>query len=318
MFVVAVETNCGRVWSEASPLNGFSVETSAEVEQQLRNLPSYLFDREIPFNRGLAILPERDSLLPSVRFALESALYLLNTQAENPSGSLYPTTVHLNGLVQANDPLVMEKVEAMRDKGVKALKVKVGQLSPEKDAAIVREIASMLNSSTALRVDANQAWSCDQATVFCESVSQLSLEYIEEPLKNLREIGELASRTFVPWAIDESLRNVRSEAVFNLPSLEAIVIKPTLLGFNTSYELKQRALASNKQVTLSNVFTSPVAASMELLLANSLQDSAHGYDTLNHVRSEVLDLPTLMQPGMLYISGTDIENFVNTLAKATL
>lgn len=105
------------------------------------------------------------------------------------------------------------------------LKVKVGGGSgPEADAARSLELLRGSPKGSTLRLDANQAWTMDEALSFSTALAAASsndgsgthtaacadlgsVEYIEEPLRNPRLLGELWERSerALPYALDESL-----------------------------------------------------------------------------------------------------------------
>lgn len=109
------------------------------------------------------------------------------------------------------------------------LKVKVGGGSgPKADAARSLELLRGSPKGSTLRLDANQAWTMDEALCFSAALAAQSsigvlvdasaarmeacpelrsVEYIEEPLRNPRLLGkfwELSGRA-LPYALDESL-----------------------------------------------------------------------------------------------------------------
>ncbi|APX25902.1 MAG: mandelate racemase/muconate lactonizing enzyme family protein [Rhodobacteraceae bacterium] len=85
----------------------------------------------------------------------------------------YASGIH----VDAADRLIPEA----RATGFAVFKVKVG--FSDRDAAKVREIASGLETGERLALDANQAWSPEAAATFLDSVGDLPLLWMEEPIR---------------------------------------------------------------------------------------------------------------------------------------
>lgn len=112
------------------------------------------------------------------------------------------------------------------------MKLKVGgQPGPLADAERVLGILGSARDGTSVRLDANQAWSMEDALTFCKALAaggagessrmkgrgndvdggrgavEASLEYLEEPLKDPKRLEEFweRSRGVVSYALDESL-----------------------------------------------------------------------------------------------------------------
>ncbi|CAN0449876.1 unnamed protein product, partial [Laminaria digitata] len=93
-------------------------------------------------------------------------------------------------------------------------KVKVGggKTGPKADAARALELLRESPKGSTLRLDANQAWTMEEALCFyttlaAASSSGGSVEYIEEPLRDPRSLGKFweLSGGVLPYALDESL-----------------------------------------------------------------------------------------------------------------
>ena len=135
-------------WAEASPLPGFSDETIEDVIGALRN---------------------KTNTPPSLRFALDCI--------ERP---LTDCSVRLNALL-ASDRLSVDREYA-------AVKLKVGRQSVDDDVTLVQQVHDQLQPHQVLRLDANRAWSYEQATEFARKLQSISIQYIEEPLQTPTEV----------------------------------------------------------------------------------------------------------------------------------
>lgn len=94
---------------------------------------------------------------------------------------------------------------ATRLLGFRQIKVKVED--PENDAGKLRLLRHILGKKKELRIDANQAFSFDQAARFLERISNLGISGVEEPLKEqeLGQLKELKALFDLPLIADESL-----------------------------------------------------------------------------------------------------------------
>jgi O-succinylbenzoate synthase len=57
-----------------------------------------------------------------------------------------------------------------------------------------------------VRIDANGAWSVDQARYAISKLARFDLEYVEQPCATVEELAEMRRRVEVPIAADESIR----------------------------------------------------------------------------------------------------------------
>jgi L-alanine-DL-glutamate epimerase-like enolase superfamily enzyme len=97
---------------------------------------------------------------------------------------------------------------AKREEGFRAFKLKVG-FGAERDLANLRALRDLLGDETVLMVDANQAWSVDQAVEMGRHIAQFKLTWLEEPLAADRPWSEwthLAKACPIPLAAGENMR----------------------------------------------------------------------------------------------------------------
>lgn len=107
--------------------------------------------------------------------------------------------------------------------GCSTLKLKVGHLSIEEAVSLVKNYVGHYR----LRIDCNRRWSLTQALAFAAYFSPTDFEYFEEPVQTLEELFNFSKMTQFPIALDETFRE---EGLIKIPTLKAVVIKPTLSG----------------------------------------------------------------------------------------
>ena len=78
---------------------------------------------------------------------------------------------------------IAEEIAEARERGLAGLKFKVGGRSPEEDAARVGEAREAGGDDFVLCVDANQAWTPQEAIRFARLVRELGLRWFEEPCR---------------------------------------------------------------------------------------------------------------------------------------
>lgn len=285
-------------YGEANPLPGLHRETVDAVHQQLISFQKRVSDWPIPLN-----LEEIDSLLndaeqnrpllPSLRFALESALLQLaaSQQETLPSYLLNPAAaseIEINGLLAGEGGKEADVLQQMLKAGCRTIKVKVGRNTIDEEIALVKKLNSLLPDNAQLRLDANQAWEISEAQHFLEGVGECAVEYLEEPLKNPADLHLLADRT-VPLALDESLVST-SPIHLSIPeNVRALILKPALLG--GALVVAQWARIANEagaDVVISGSFCSSVGLIAEAGIAAAYSKSAAGLGTWRWLAEDVL------------------------------
>jgi O-succinylbenzoate synthase len=103
------------------------------------------------------------------------------------------------------------------------VKLKLGHLSVDEAISYVKEHYRKCH----LRLDCNRAWSLDQALEFASHFKPTDFAYLEEPVQTFQELVTFSRLTGFPIALDESIHENWNE----IPSLKAIVVKPTIVGF---------------------------------------------------------------------------------------
>lgn len=97
-----------------------------------------------------------------------------------------------------------------RDQGYGAFKLKVG-FGRSRDLDNLRALRTELGPDVELMVDANQAWTLDEAAEFAPQLEGFDLRWLEEPIRADRpwtEWQRLASRTRIPLAAGENLAGI--------------------------------------------------------------------------------------------------------------
>ena len=315
-FLVRLASLTGAMgWGEVSPLPGFSRERLEEAREQLLGLRDAL--------KGWAMTPdwvEREGafvhhvdalkLAPSVRFGLELAVRnlfaagrgetLAHLVARQPRA-----TVSLNGLLLGGPEEVLEKARRLRADGFRAVKVKVGRRDVEEEVELVRALSRVLGPSVRLRVDANRAWSLDEAAAFVRGVTGVGVEYIEEPLADPRLLPELVAQYEAPVALDESLVGMPVEGLGQHKYARAVILKPTLLGgFIPTLRMADRAMALGMTPVLSASFETGLGLRGLVALAAGLgpHDVPVGLDTYRWLADDVIDPRLNLGSGQIDVS----------------
>ncbi len=288
--LVRVETDLGSVgWGDAAPLPGFSRETLQETMDAL--------DR--------AATGDASNLPPAARFGLDLALADAAAQDDERPLAFSPdpdVTLPLAGLVLSGSPAEAERLARA---GYRTVKLKVGRTDVLTDAARVRAARAAVGPDVALRLDANRAWSGDDARRFADALADVALDFIEEPLADPAGLPELWLDTGLPLALDETLQGpggidlIRGWAA-------AVVVKPTLVGgIASAHAIAERAQGVGARVVISAAFESGVGLRGLVALAAATGGHAAGLDTYRWLARDVLDprlpldRPLVDVPGLL-------------------
>ncbi|MBK1650769.1 o-succinylbenzoate synthase [Halorhodospira halochloris] len=238
-----------RFWSEVAPLPGFSPEGLKECRQACetwlaQDAAARTVDEVAP--AGLADLPA------AARFAIEAGR--LQALHKLPAAQ----RVKLCSLIDPSQQGEIDGADAELA-GLAAdltcLKVKVGRHSVAEDIDKLRLIHDKLPSHVKLRLDANRAWTLEQAEQVCGSIPAQRIDYVEEPLLAGSCYRNWTSHLAVPFAWDETIREY-PEADLHTPGLKALVIKPMLTGLARTLAWLETASAAQRQIVLSAAFES--------------------------------------------------------------
>ncbi|MFI6503019.1 o-succinylbenzoate synthase [Nonomuraea typhae] len=122
----------------------------------------------------------------------------------------WPAPVRASVPVNATVPAVPPEraFELVRRAGCGTAKVKVAERGQDfaEDMARVEAVRDALGPSGRIRVDANGAWSVDEAVQRLKALSRFGLEYAEQPCATLEDLARVRRRAGVPIAADESIR----------------------------------------------------------------------------------------------------------------
>jgi O-succinylbenzoate synthase len=303
-------------WGDAAPLPGFSSESLADVIAHARAVVPRWIGTELAGpgadrTRFWQALPSGGDAPPSFRFATESArvdlfaatrglsvpegLEALRSDEENGAPSAPRPTVGLNALITNLLEEGPEQARQCRERGYRAVKVKVGRAPLDREVDALRRVRAELGAAIALRADANRAWSVGEAVAFAEATRELDVAYVEEPLASPSRLAELAAQTDLPIALDETTRQVGPEVLRDGPPVRAVVLKPTLLGLREAQAWSRAATAQGSLPVLSASYESGVGLRMLVALAAVGPDVPVGLSTYDRLAADVLQPPLPME-----------------------
>ncbi|MCX2741853.1 o-succinylbenzoate synthase [Pontibacter anaerobius] len=230
---------------ECAPLAGLSIDYRPDLEEKLQQVVNAVNSGKVELRVGQGLPEELQLQLqewPAMRFALEVALLDLQ---HGGKGLLYDNAfsrgeagIPINGLVWMGDRAFMqEQIDQKMKAGYTCLKLKIGSLDFTTELDILQSIREVAGADRlTVRVDANGAFSPQEAYKKLERLAKYELHSIEQPIRQgqLQEMIQLCAYTPVPIALDEELISVQEaqakEALLESIKPQYIILKPTLVG----------------------------------------------------------------------------------------
>jgi len=232
--LLALENQAGvRGFGEAMPLAGWPGGSLAELQAWLASRAAELLGK--PAHEALArtlVGP------PLARAALETALLDLAARergvplAASLAMRTPEPTVAVNALLAEEAPIAIARAaRSLAAEGFRCFKLKVGARPLADDVARVAALRTAAGPDAALRLDANGAWSEDEAVAALAALVEYTPEYVEEPAAGALACARVRARSAVPIALDESAADDAGlELALKLAAADVLVIKPALLG----------------------------------------------------------------------------------------
>jgi o-succinylbenzoate synthase len=220
-----------------------------------------------------ALASRDDGGPPQARAAEEMArLDLAARRAGRPVGEPGAEAIAVNRTLPAGPPeeVAVRAAEGVRE-GFACFKVKVGL--PD-DAERVGAVRVAIGPWPALRVDANGAWSVDEAVAAIESLAVYDLELVEQPCRTLEELAEVRRRVPLPIAADEPIAtaaDVRAAAAAEACDAVNVKLAPAG-GFEAARATVSAAREFGLEPFLSSTLDGPwgIAAALQLAATERL------------------------------------------------
>ncbi|GAA4240985.1 o-succinylbenzoate synthase [Winogradskyella damuponensis] len=220
---------------ECGILRGLSVDDRPDYEEKLKWVCNNI-------HLGLDNLLSELTAYPSIQFGLETAYKSLGS---SDSFELFPSEfsrgkdgIPINGLVwMGNEDFMRTQIKDKIEAGFSCIKLKIGAIDFQTELDILKSIRKEFSvSDIELRVDANGAFSTEDALEKLKQLSEYQLHSIEQPIKaqQFEAMSKLCDVTPLPIALDEELIGVFSKAnkqtLLQTIKPQYIILKPSLVG----------------------------------------------------------------------------------------
>jgi o-succinylbenzoate synthase len=229
---------------ECGPLKGLSPDDIEDFEFHLKSYCRILEQIEMPVsseNIFSLVANIVSPAFPSIRFGFETALLDLLNEGKRTIFSnsfVEGKEIPINGLVwMGSKDFMLEQIDKKLEEGYNCIKIKIGAIEFSKECEVLLYIRSRFDENVlSIRVDANGAFSYEEAQEKLRILSDYRIHSIEQPIKpkQLIEMAELVKMNYVAIALDEELIGVndRTEKIKLLETINPpfIILKPTLHG----------------------------------------------------------------------------------------
>ena len=238
-------------------------------------------------------------------------------QMSYPLTSSDLTPVSINAIVPA---MPIAEIEGWLSpfRGCTAAKIKVAEKGEtlNDDLARVREIRRVLGSDIAIRLDANGAWTPQQAKDAADALEQFNIDYLEQPVSTLEQMSELRNllgSSPIRLAADETVRKSHQIGRIREAGCEVVNVKPSPLGgFTHTMALAREAHENGLQVVVSSGLESSVGLTHAASVASAVDrltgvPSSHGLGTAALLSNDVVREPLVAQEGYVHPSSLELD-----------
>jgi o-succinylbenzoate synthase len=223
---------------EAAPLAAFGGGRLADALDLLLTLAPRLHGARLnDIDELLVALPYELPGAAAVACALDTAACDLRGRAGGVPladllGGAATRAVRVNATIGAADPVVAARCAVAA--GFTCVKLKVG-VAPSIEAEVrqIEAVRTAVGDAVQLRLDANGAWSVDQAVAVIRAVEGLGIELVEQPVAadDLDGLARVRSQVAVPIAADESIGGPeQARRVIEAGAADLLVVKPMVVG----------------------------------------------------------------------------------------
>ena len=220
---------------ECGILRGLSCDDRPDYEEKLQWACDHI-------HLGFEVLYSELKEFPSIQMGLETAF--LSLTSKDPY-RLFPSkftnskdSLPINGLIWMGDhAFMLKQLEQKLAAGFDCIKMKVGALDFDQELALLKTIRERFSKDEiVLRVDANGAFSPDEAPSKLDVLAAFDIHSIEQPLQagQWEAMATLCNNTPIPIALDEELIGVfdtsQKQALLDEIKPQYIILKPSFIG----------------------------------------------------------------------------------------
>ena len=174
---------------------------------------------------------------------------------------------------------LLKQTEGFLERGLPGVKVKIGRRDPKEDESRVAAVRKLIGDPVDLMLDANMAWSADEALERGRRLEQFDLYWYEEPTipEDVAGHARLASALEVPIAVGESLHSPHEfRRYVEERAVEVLQIDPVTNGGITA-SLRALELANQAGLKASSHYTDEISAHLLCAARNPVYLEKHAF-----------------------------------------
>ncbi|AGB15947.1 enolase superfamily enzyme related to L-alanine-DL-glutamate epimerase [Halovivax ruber XH-70] len=312
-FLIRISDGTDTGYGEATPLAGWTESTDA--------CRAALDDAVDAASNGQSAVLDAVDDTAAARHGISLALGdLAATRDANPLyrdlGALERVPrIPVNATIGDGSPSeTVDAVERAVDDGFSCCKLKVGRDEVDEDIDRIRRVRDAVGPDVDLRVDANGAWTFDEAERALDELDDLGVSILEQPLPAgaLSGLAELRGNG-VAIAVDEGLLEHGVDAIESAQAADVYVLKPMALG---GVDVARRVAAwvaeSNRSAIVTTTIDAVVARTAAVHLAAAIPNVlASGVATGDRLADDLARDPVFIDGGTAVIpqtKGLGVEN----------
>jgi o-succinylbenzoate synthase len=321
---------------EIAPMPEFGGETLNEALSMLPSIAADLLDHDLQAALSYLEVQQVARELPaSVVCGLEMALLDALGKQEGCSMStlLAPPSDEVRSAVPVNAVIGAQNIATTVQlacnavaAGIRCLKLKMGNGMYD-EVERVSAVRKAVGSEIHLRLDANEAWSFEQARTILSACEPLTIQYVEQPLRayDLRGMYQLRQQVSIPIAADEAVYHLESaRCVLAWEAADILIVKPQLAGgLRTAQRIIDEATGYHVPCVITSTIETGVGLLGALHLAAALPQISLecGLATLPLLNDDLVVEAIAVQNGTLALPqgpGLGVELDRAALAKYTI
>jgi len=221
------------------------------------------------------------------------------------------TAVPVNAVIstQAVEDVFISALVA-KQHGFLCVKLKVGSVELEQEIERIAAVREAIGPHIHLRLDANEAWTIEEANAILTRCVPYKIQYVEQPLQrdDLLGMQQLRRTLSIPIAADEAVHDVESaRRILRYGAADVLVIKPQLAGgLRASQEIISEATQRGIQCVLTTSIESGIslAAALHLAAASPEVTLECGFATQHLLEDDFILEELSIQAGLMIVPTT--------------
>jgi len=233
-YFIYLEHEGNRVVGEAALFRGLSCDDVPNYEEKLTEVCTNINEYACNYHESLIDYP-------SIVFGLEQCFLKLQNDNDVCFKSDFNEGkfgIPINGLIwMGNEEFMQLQIEEKLQENFSCIKMKIGAINFDSEFEILQSLRNKFpKEQLEIRVDANGAFTKEEALDKLKRLATLDLHSIEQPIKanQINEMTHLCSVTPLPIALDEELIGIKTkverENLLKTIQPQYIILKPALVG----------------------------------------------------------------------------------------